>query len=366
MIAIILSLAAISVSAQTEGPGEWRLRVLPETAVVRAEPSAESQALATLVRDANLVSQEKAGAWFRVVVRPAGGDMVVMGFVAAGDVKVLKFRKEESPGFWPEDTGDFRGSGLSARVSFGGGPLAGNDLSRGVRGRYKSTESGILAGGYAIDTRKYQSLSPAYEAAVDLEYRLSPRISVSLGGGSSRAFAKDTLRYHASDYFDRGLEATGTLYTVPIRLGLVYRMPLGRSFSAYGGAGGVYCRVRFEGRQDNTRAYIGDQIVQSAKTDGFGFFGTLGAELKLTSRASFFLETQGRYARIGGFEGIETWTYAENIVETRVSKQGRLYFIDDPEGLRLSILENPPAGNAREAVLDLRSLTIWGGIRLKF
>jgi GWxTD domain-containing protein len=73
-------------------------------------------------------------------------------------------------------------------------------------------------------------------------------------------------------------------------------------------------------------------------------------------RIEFANQTFGRGTHISG-------VLSEVMTSTH---QGRLYFIDDADGLRLSILESPPAGNAREAVLDLRSLSVRGGIRLKF
>lgn len=367
-ITILLFLAEASLSAQPGGAGEWKLRVVPEIAAVRAEPTAESQALASVSRGTNLISQEKAGVWFRVVVRLAGEEIVVVGYIAESDVKVLKARKPESRNFWAVETGDFRGTGLSARVTLGGGPLAPNELSKGLRGRFKSAEAEILSGDYAVDDRKYGSLSPAYEFAVDLEYRIASRVSIAFGAGSFRAAAKDYLTYHSSDYLDRGLEATGSLKGLPLHAGFVYRMPLGRSISAYGAAGVSYYRFKFEGRQDEAQGLQEKLLGQSAKAGGAGFFGALGAELKMTSRAGFFLEAQGRYARIGGFEGTETSIHKKSISEVLTfTRQGRLYFIDDADGPRLSILESAPgAGTAREAVLDLRSLSVRGGIRLKF
>ncbi len=368
IVTVILSAAAAAFSAQTGEIGEWRLRVQSETAAVRDEPSGEGQVLARLAPGTNLVSQEKTGEWFRVVVKPAGGDMVVMGFVAAGDVKVLKFRKEEPADFWAEDTAPSREARLSARFALGGGPVAGNDLSNGFRGRFLSTEAEILTGGFAIDARRHSPPSPANEFAVDLEYRISRRVSMSFGAGYSWASAKEVLRYHAPDYVDRQLDATGSLEMVPFRLSFIYRLPLGRLFSVYGAAGGMSCLVSYQGRQDDVRqAGLIDAIGQTAKSWGLGFLGTLGAEAKMTSRACFFLEAQGRTARIGGFEGAETMIYRESAgVNRTISRQGRLYFMDDPDGARLAILESPPAGNAREVVFDLRSLSVWGGIRLKF
>jgi hypothetical protein len=339
--------------------------VQSETAVVRDEPAAEGQVVASLVRGTGLVSQEKAGEWFRVVVKPSGGDMVVMGFIAAGDVKILKFREEAKADFWSEDTREFGGAGLSVRFSFGGGPLAGNDLSKGLRGRFKSIEAEILSGGPNVDAHKYRAPSLFYELGVDLEYRLAPRLWVFIGAGFARASARDVLRYTTGDYYDRGLEAYGSLEAVPIRLGLFYRMPLNRSLSAYGGAGGMYYRIDFESRQDDMRPNRQVLWGQFAKAGGVGFFSMLGAELNLTSRACIFLEAQGRYARIGGFEGTET-KVVTGLPEPTSSRQGRLYFVEDADGARLSILESPPAGNAREAVLNLRSLSLWGGLRLKF
>ncbi len=367
-ITAILVFAAAALSAETGDVGEWRLRVQSDAAAVRDEPSGEGQVLARLALGTNLVSQEKTGEWYRVVVTPAGGDMVVMGFVAAGDVKILKFRKEETADFWTEDTAPSRDARLSARFALGGGPVAGNDLSKGFRGRFLSTEAEVLTGGVAIDARKHAPPSPANEFAVDLEYRISRRVSVSFGAGYSWASAKEVLRYHASDYVDRQLDANGTFEMVPLRLSFIYRLPLGRLFSVYGGAGGMYCLVSFQSRQDDVRqAGLVDGIGQTGKSWGLGFLGILGAEAKMTSRACFFLEAQGRLARIGGFEGTETTVYLDSTGLNRtVSRQGSLYFVDDPGGARISILESPLAGNAREVLFDLRSLSVWGGIRLKF
>lgn len=270
---------------------------------------------------------------------------------------------EPKPDVGEKDTGKFRGIGLSLKLSGGGSFFDCGDFKRGSQGEFEARAEDIAAQGLTIDDKRTQSLSSGLEIAADLIYKVTPRIGVSLGVGAGRANAENLLVFYENPGMLFNLNSAPNLQTIHVRLGISYWLLLGRlvSFYLHGGVGLYQADYKL-----SLNLLMGDEredFGQSAKGQGFGVHGGGVFELALNPKVSLFIEAQGRYARLDGFEGSESFQRYPVVVGYK--REGALYYLESEPQPRLAILENEPAG-ARKAVLDLRNLSIWAGLRFKF
>ena len=96
--------------------------------------------------------------------------------------------------------------------------------------------------------------------------------------------------------------------------------------------------------------------------DGIGFHGAVGFELKLVSHFAFILEGQGRYVKIGSFEG-KKLNFIEGTLNYYESQFGGKWYpkVDVIDGLT-------PIGirNLRKAKVDFSGFTLRAGIKITF
>jgi hypothetical protein len=261
------------------------------------------------------------------------------------------------------DTGEFRGLGLSLKLSGGGSFFDCGDFKRGSQGEFEARAEDIAVQGLTIDDKRTQSLSSGLEIAADLIYKVTPRIGVSLGVGAGRANAENLLVFYENPGMLFNLNSAPNLQTIHVRLGISYWLLLGRlvSFYIHGGVG-LY-QADYKLSLNLFMGNEGEGFGQSAKGQGFGVHGGGVLELALNTKVSLFIEAQGRYARLNGFEGSEVLEIYPGIGGYK--REGALYYLESEQHPRLAILENEPAG-VRKAVLDLRNISIWAGLRFKF
>jgi hypothetical protein len=270
---------------------------------------------------------------------------------------------EPKPDVGRRDTGEFRGLGLSLKLSGGGSFFDCGDFKRGSQGEFEARAEDIAAQGLTIDDKRAQSLSSGLEIAADLIYKVTPRIGVSLGIGAGRAKVENLLVFYENPGMLFHLNSIPNLQTIHVRLGISYWLLLGRlvSFYVHGGVG-LY-QADYNLTLNLFMGNEGEDFGQSAKGQGFGVHGGGVFELALNPRVSLFIEAQGRYARLNGFEGSEVLEIYPGAGSYKID--GALYYFENEPQPRLAIHEDEPAG-ARKAVLDLRNLSIWAGLRFKF
>jgi hypothetical protein len=109
-------------------------------------------------------------------------------------------------------------------------------------------------------------------------------------------------------------------------------------------------------------------IGLSAASHAFGIHGGCGLELILTSRGCWFIEVQGRYARFKDFSGLKVSLASPFGLPVREHVEGDLYYIEHKLYPRLDIFAGapPPGSGARRFAYDLKSVSAWTGIRVKF
>jgi hypothetical protein len=123
---------------------------------------------------------------------------------------------------------------------------------------------------------------------------------------------------------------------------------------------------RFEG-DDSWREWNGN-----ARGQGVGAVGSIGFDLRLLPWMSFIIESTGRYAKISGFEGTDTYTEssghenAENGFLYRykgmVSEQDSYPFVF----IREKIPTEPGVMDPVQAVVDLSGVSLRLGLLIKF
>ncbi len=364
-VVLALLLPLRQASAQAVQSVEWRLQVKAASALVRASPYADGAVLLTLAKGTMLPSFEKTGEWFRVVVETGEGGLTVVGYVAASDVEVMKAVVRAVGDFWTEESGEFRGLGLSVKLSGGAGFLNGGDFARASRGMFLAWADAILA----QDVEPYERVENFKLKGLELEgellYRLTPRLSLGLGSGFLDATGRGALNYFVGGGASVRLEVKPIITIVPLRLGLTFALPIHRLFNVYAEAGPALYWAKLSHQMMISLWNYG----QAATGRALGIHGGCGLELVLTSRGCWFVEIQGRYARFNGFSGRKTSVIYNQFAtpETRHT-DGDLYFFKHERYSRIDILKNPPpeSSGGRRLVYDLKSLGLQTGIRVKF
>lgn len=363
---VILSLSLIipaAAAAQDANPVEWRLQVAADGARVRAEARDASAELIVLAKGTMLASFERSGDWYRVVVETGEAGILVVGYIAAADVQVVKETVRPRPNFWAVESGDYHGIGLSVRIVVGLNRLGGGDLLAGSRGMFDRLGSDLAAGGYILGAESRDFSWTGANSEVEFIYRLTPRLGIGLGLESCFENSKSWREYSWYGADDLVSLQTHMTYRAP-RLGLICTLPLGRLFGIYAEGGVWRPMVTYKSTIIGRRTEALD-----VRSRGFGYHGALGIELTLTSRGYFFVEARGRYGRLTGFRGRSTLEIHEPWkVPVSIVRDGRLYYLDS--GPQASLLIQPggedPVDGSREAVLPLKTIGVSAGLRVKF
>ena len=290
-------------SAQAIQSVEWRLQVKSDAALVRAAPDADGAVLLTLAKGTVVPSFEKLGEWFRVVVETGEGGLTEIGFLAASDVEVMKAIVRSVGDFWTEDTGEFRGFGLSVKVYAGAGFPYGGDISRASRGMFLASADEILGHGYETYKRVEKFGFKGLELNLDVLYRLTSRLSVGIGTGSLDASGDGFLGYFDSSGSVARLQTKPVLHITPLRLALTFTLPVHKLFNVYVQAGPAYYRAKISHQLMIAEAGHSVNEGELGISRAFGVHGGCGLELVLTSRGCWFVKVQGRYARFKDFKG---------------------------------------------------------------
>ncbi|MBA7603665.1 hypothetical protein ES703_10780 [subsurface metagenome] len=198
----------------------------------------------------------------------------------------------------------------------------------------------------------------------DVIFYLTPRFGISLGSGyiyGQKGVEENKIAFMGQTFSD-GMKVSA----IPVRLGVYYYLPLSSRirFFLNGGVGYYFAKWSETYRNEIPVGVIARD--QKAKANGVGFHGGVGFELNLVSHIALVFEGQGRYVKIGGFEGEK---------DPGVEK-GTLYyfeyqiFADGDWYPMINILEQEPVGifvrNIREAKVDFSGFTFRAGIKITF
>jgi len=205
----------------------------------------------------------------------------------------------------------------------------------------------------------------------DVIFYLTPRFGISLGSGYIYGMkGKDTNKIiSGGQTFTEEVKVSA----IPVRLGVYYSLPLSSRtrFFLNGGVGYYFAKWSEAYRNEWSGGWF--TTIQEAKASGIGFHGGVGFELNLVSNFVFVFEGQGRYAKIGGFEGnYENKAFIPNLGS---SGEGTLYYFEwFPWTYNwypmVDISREEPSGdrirNVRKAKVDFSGFTFRAGIKINF
>jgi len=332
---------------------EWELRVIVEKANIHLEPNENSTVVITVPQSSILRSYEKEGEWFRVIFQQESG-IVVIGYIHSSQVKVMKEKVDQKIDFWGEESDFFKGIGLTVKISFGFNHIAAGEINRGIRGVVDYYKYLISYWGHELDG-DVEPFHSGFDFGADAIYSLTSHIGIGLGvsyirwGNSSSLLLKDV------DYPKR-LDSMPWVRAFPVRLGAFVTLPVFRKINVTFNAGPAYYFVRYK----YNMAYQPYTVVQKASGQGLGFHGGIGLELEWNSRATIFIEYQGRYAKFNNFEGVE--------FKSGTKEEGPLFYIEDEGMPQITIYDEAPQlyDTVRRADFDLSGFAIRVGAKVKF
>ena len=205
----------------------------------------------------------------------------------------------------------------------------------------------------------------------DVIVYLTPRFGISLGSGYIYGMkGKDINKIiSGGQTFTKEVKVSA----IPVRLGVYYSLPLSSRtrFILNGGVGYYFAKWSEAYRNEWSGGWF--TTIQEAKASGIGFHGGVGFELNLVSHIALVLEGQGRYAKIGGFEGDSE--FRAFIPGWESSTEGSLYYFEWYPWTynwypMVDISGKEPSGdrirNVREAKVDFSGFTFRVGIKINF
>lgn len=362
MVLLLSGILLFPVFASGQDLFEWELRVIVEKANIHLEPGENSTVVITVPLSSILRSYEKEGEWFRVIFQQESG-IVVIGYIHSSQAEVMKKKVDKKIDFWGEESGFFKGIGLTVKVSLGFNHIAAGEINDGIRGMVEYYKDLISEWGHYFD-REVKPFHSGFDFGADAIYSLTSHIGIGLGLSYIQWERKSWLTLTEPKLLRR-LESMPQVKAIPVRLGAFVTLPLFRKINVIFNAGPTYYFARYIYHM----AYRPYSVIQKASGKGLGFHGGIGLELEWNSRATFFIEYQGRYAKLNTFEG------TEEIISfgDRQTRKGLLCSVEYMEGSEMGrglavykeeeMLLYP---NVKRADFDLGGFAIRVGAKVKF
>jgi hypothetical protein len=343
----------------SEDTFEWELRVIEEKGDIHLEPDIKSPVVMTVPQSSILRSYEKEEEWFRVIFQHENG-IVVIGYIHSSQVKVMKEDVEQKIDFWGEESGFFKGIGLTFKLSVGFNHIAAAEINEGIRGVVDYYKFLISSWGQYFD-KEIEPFHSGFDFGADAIYSLNSYLGIGLGLSYVQWGSKSWLPLKETLYFARRLDSTIRVKAYPVRLGAYVTLPVFRNINLTFNAGPSYHFVKYT----YNMSYRPYAVILKANGQGWGVHGGIGFELEWNSRSTLFIEYEGRYAKLSGFKGIE-----EEVVGTSRDKtEGPLLYIAG-EGLPtlIGIFREPPSwyDTVRKAEFDLSGFAVRIGAKVKF
>ena len=347
---------------------EWKLRILNESASVRLIPSLEGPVIATLSKGTILNSYEAAGDWFRVVLPPREGT-VLIGYVAKSDLEILEEKIKKPVDFWQAEEGEFKGLGFHVMLCAGLAMLSSGDIDKGAKGLFNSGADAIATRGVDILGRNVNPLRSGVNLGADIIYDISPRIGIGIGFGYIHALHVDTFRYSELKVYQNTMNSVTDLTVTTFRIGAFYTQPLGRRLKLRFNAGPAIFRASLEYNRNAQGRAFEESYGLVGKATNVGFQGGAMLDLGLLERASLFFEVQGRRAKISNFKGSDQLKRQEgDLLFPNVKNSGVIYLVSaNPYSLLAVYPEgSSDALGARKAVFDFSGIDLLAGLHIRF
>ena len=269
-------------------------------------------------------------------------------------------------------TGTASGQGLSLKVRLYGGMnyLSGGDLNDGLEGMMKYEGDWAQTLGYTF-SGQFNGAHGGPTFGGDFILQITPLFGIGLGTGYLGA-SRESKFTLTTPVMNATETITPDLHAVPLKLSFFLSFPSGAiTVSLHAGLGYYIATASGNWRRDEIDGWTNNHYEVESK-GGIGFHGGLGLEFNISSHFAVFLEAQGQYASLSGFEA--TYLFTSSFGATATTS-GKLYYIEgdllDGQYYPWLILETtPPSGpgyrTVREAKVDFSGGEIVAGIVVKF
>jgi opacity protein-like surface antigen len=247
--------------------------------------------------------------------------------------------------------------------------LSVGDSNEYVEGQSRFWKTYTQLYGYSLEG-EFKKIQMGLDFEGEMTIALSPQFGICLASGYMHG-----ARGAGSSKIITDFPSEGSVYTydqkvsaVPIQLGVYYCFPLTSRarLSLIAGAGYYLAKwsVVFHGEWQT------DWITREERADGkgIGFHGGIGFEFDVAHHVALVLEGQGRFAKIGGFEG--NCKKLRPLGEDQYN--GKLYYYEELStgtGQWYPYVgiwdEKPTWGrNVREASVDFSGFAIRAGVKI--
>jgi hypothetical protein len=357
-------------SAREQQDLVWKLKVSAAQASVRLGASEASRVVATLSKGTVLDSYEAQGVWFRVTVPPGKEGIVLIGYVARVDVEILEEKAQKPTDFWGKEEGAYEGIGFRLKLFGGWAFYQSGDIDPGEKGLFDIWTNTVAARGVEFEQRTVSPLHSGFNLGGDVIYDLGPKLGVGLGFVYTHTIHADSYTYNELKAYENSLESSMDLTVFTFKFSAYYTIALGRRIKIELNAGPAlfYANLDYT-LSDNGREFW-DKMNLTGKAWKAGVQGGLGVQIGLSERVAFFVDVQGRYAKISNLAGSGFVSSGENgrPAQSAATTTGSLYFVPGAPSPRLTIFADgsPDAAGARKAVFDFTGADVVGGIIIRF
>jgi hypothetical protein len=262
-----------------------------------------------------------------------------------------------------------KSSPVALRLYGGFSRAEAGDINTGLDGYYEIFELyKAIAGG--TTTGGYNRLRDGYNAGADLVFQLSRKFGIGIGAGYMR-FSESSSMTLALESERLAVSGTPTLSAVPIRLGLFLTLPLGERVNlTINGGADAYATLKLDSTQhlvfNDSQGDISINASGGTPFENIGFHGSLGFEFMVSRNTGFFVEAEGRYARLNNFEKATTTTTSGGDSETT---EGRLYIRTEQStqgSATMFVVTKEAVGpEYSEPKIDLSGFSIQAGLRIR-
>jgi hypothetical protein len=253
---------SLSLDAWNQETSQWKLRVAIENAALRQKPDLASPVVATVLKGTVLNSDMAEGAWFRVAITPGKEGVTVIGYIASNEVEILEEKIKRPPEFYEEPVKEFRGLGLSLKLTAGLGLFSGGDFYRGAAGMFDSNAEAFISSGYIEESRRMKSFRSSFEAGGDIVYHFSPRLGVGLGMDYIFTRAESLFEFHGQQAITFKMWSTPWISAFTIKLGLFYNLPVSSWLTVCFNGGPAFFYVKYNYNRNVVVPGIVDNFYQ--------------------------------------------------------------------------------------------------------
>jgi hypothetical protein len=246
--------------------------------------------------------------------------------------------------------------------------LTGGDANDGVGGIMQGYADEYSSWGFPV-SGSFSAAHLGMSFGGDFIFQITPNFGIGVGAGYMQASKESTIT----------IVSMGTLVVagkpsfnaLPVKLGLFFTFPMGRSMDFNFNVGGGYYIGKMTSMIRLSEGSDFEEIDNNAKANGFGFQGGIGFDFRVASSVFLFIEAQGQMADFGKFEGTSVVSDSSGFSQTET---GKLYYLEEHfSGSKLYpfiiVAATQPSGsgifNVREAKVNFNGGQIVAGILIK-